>query len=349
MPNWLDDNLDYYLPELIRQAGYTTAHYGKWHLGGGGLPHGDTTAALPASYGYDDTRVWNGNGPTWKGTELWPSVRYMDSDSIWVPNSSKLAVNAAINFLKEKRNGGQPMFVNLWLKDPHTPLWPTDEQRDKFTGLEESKQTYYSVICDADYHVGRLLDALDEFELTENTLVIFSSDNGPERTAIKMGTFGSTGGLRGGKRSLYQGGVCVPFIVRWPGHTAAGMLDDHTLLSSVDLYPSFCQIAGASIPDGAAPDGESIVGLLEGDSFTRTKPLFWDWTRFANPNHEIYWPAKAVRKGKWKWMKNDVSGQEELYDIESDPNESQNLLANHPDIAKELNMLWEDWANTLPE
>lgn len=348
MPDWLDENLDYYLPELIKKAGYTTAHYGKWHLGGGGLPHGDTTAPVPATYGYDDARVWNGNGPTWNGTGLWPTTRYMDSDSVWVVHSSELAVNATIRFLRENREEAKPMFVNLWLKDPHTPLWPSDDQREPFAGMDEPKQTYYSVITDADKHVGRLLEALDELGLAENTLVIFSSDNGPERTSEKMGTYGSTGGLRGGKRSLYQGGVNVPFIVRWPGYTPAGAVDKNTLISSVDLYPTLCNISGSLIPENAQPDGENITGLLQGKSFTREKPLFWEW-HFANPDHETYWPERAVREGKWKWLKNTSSEREELYDIEADPNETKNLLGDHPDVVLEMNRLWEEWKNTLPE
>ncbi|WP_083923272.1 sulfatase family protein [Echinicola pacifica] len=118
MPNWLDENLPVYMPQLMQDAGYTTAHFGKWHLGGGGLPHGDLSAPEPKEYGYDETRVWNGNGPTWKGDQLWPTTRYMDDDSTWVHSSSRIVVDETIDFLERNKDKGAPLFVNLWLKIP---------------------------------------------------------------------------------------------------------------------------------------------------------------------------------------------------------------------------------------
>lgn len=105
----------------MQQASYKTTHIGKWHLGGGGEPNGDLTAPEPKKYGYDETRVWNGNGPTWKGDKHWPKTRYMDDDTIWIQSSSKLAVDEAIDYIKRNKKEA-PLFVNLWLKDPH-PHW----------------------------------------------------------------------------------------------------------------------------------------------------------------------------------------------------------------------------------
>ena len=352
MPNWLNDSLECYLPKLMQDAGYLTAHYGKWHLGGGGLPHGDSSAPEPSKYGYDDTRVWNGNGPTWNGTKLWPTTRYMDEDTTWVQNSSKLAVNAAIHFLEENKGKGKPMFINLWLKDPHTPLWPSDEQKAMVPDTEEPLKTYYAVLQDADFHIGRLLNALDEINLTENTLVLFSSDNGPEwpNKNPKTGTYhsrGITAGLRGQKRSLFQGGVNVPFIVRWPGITPEGKRDSTTLLSTIDLFPTFCQIAGANIPDDWNPEGESILQVLKGEKFTRSKPLFWEW-RFANPDHEDLWPEMAVRVGDWKLLKSFTTGRTELYNIVTDRFERNDLLLANPEKAAELEEMWMEWKAGLP-
>ncbi|TWU38897.1 Arylsulfatase [Novipirellula aureliae] len=182
MPNWLDETLPVYLPRLMREAGYKTGHFGKWHLGGGGLPHGDLSAPEPApelkEYGYDEPRVWNGNGPTWNGDQLWPTTRYMDDDRVWVQNSSRLAVDATIDFIERNRDKG-PVFVNLWLKDPHGPIWPSEEQKEPYKHLDADKEKYYAVITDADHHIGRLMKALNQMGIEENTLVMFSSDNGP--------------------------------------------------------------------------------------------------------------------------------------------------------------------------
>lgn len=350
MPNWLNENLPFYLPRLLQEAGYVTAHFGKWHLGGGGEPNGDLKAPVPAVYGYHETRVWNGNGPTWNGDQLWPETRYMDDDTVWVQNSSRLAVDATIDFIS-RNSGGAPFFVNLWLKDPHTPLWPSDEQRRPYKGIEPDKETYYSVLTDADHHIGRLLDALKKMELDENTLVIFSSDNGPAHYPPGL-TAGSTGGLKGRKAHIYQGGVNVPFIVRWPGNVGAGKTDSTSVLSAVDLLPTFCALAGKELPENYRPDGEDFSSIFANTPFLRTKPLFWDW-RFAveseTPGRENQWPSMAVRKGKWKLLANSARTRIELYNMENDRFESVNLAAKNGDKVKELMELWDNWKSELPK
>ena len=352
MPNWLDENLPVYLPRLMQDAGYSTAHFGKWHLGGGGLPHGDLSAPEPKMYGYDETRVWNGNGPTWNGDQLWPTTRYMDSDTLWAQSSNRIAVDATIDFLKRSKDG-KPMFVNLWLKDPHTPLWPNDEQREPYKRkqLHPDKETYYSVLTDADFHIGRLLEVLSELGLEENTLVIFSSDNGPAGYPPAL-IAGSTGGLKGRKATIFQGGVNVPFIVRWPGHVTAGKVDNQSVLSAVDLLPTFGELANRELPDGYQPDGESFASIFENIPFKRTKPLFWDW-RFSivsdGQRHATKWPENAVREGEWKLYYNAKIDSVELYNIMNDPFENNNLSKRN--IAKVDNLLGllTEWKTGLPE
>lgn len=297
MPNWLNDSLPVYMPRLMEEAGYTTAHFGKWHLGGGGLPHGDPSAPEPKVYGYDETRVWNGNGPTWKGDQPWPTTRYMDSDTLWVQSSSRIVVDETIDFLKRNKRGN-PMFINLWLKDPHTPLWPNEEQREPYKGLEPDKETYFAVLTDADRHIGRLMDALNEMGLDKNTLVIFSSDNGPAHVPPALHV-GSTGGLKGRKVDVFQGGVNVPFIVRWPGRVDANKIDTTSVLSAVDLLPTFAELAQKELPKEYKPDGESFTTIFYNNPFERSKPLYWDW-RFptqsaSRPNGWAYNPSSIIR------------------------------------------------------
>ena len=352
MPNWLDENLPVYLPRLMQEAGYTTAHFGKWHLGGGGLPYGDLSAPEPKEYGYDETRVWNGNGPTWKGDQLWPTTRYMDSDTLWAQSSSRIAVDAAIDFLKRNKDG-KPMFVNLWLKDPHTPLWPSDKQREPYKNkdLHPEKETYFSVLTDADFHIGRLLEALNEMGMDENTLVIFSSDNGPAAYPPAL-IAGSTGGLKGRKADIFQGGVNVPFIVRWPGHVTPGKVENISVLSAVDLLPTFCELAQKDLPVGYEPDGESFTTIFKNIPFERTKPLFWDW-HFArvsdNPQHATKWPENAVRFGEWKLLHNANINRTELYNIKEDPMEKNNLMDENSEKARELMELLTEWKAGLPK
>ena len=343
MPNWLDENLSVYLPRQMQEAGYRTAHFGKWHLGGGGLPHGDTTAPEPKYYGYHETRVWNGNGPTWKGDQLWPTTRYMDSDTIWVQNSSKVSVDATIDFIKRNRSQG-PVFVNLWLKDPHGPIWPSEKQREPYNNYGPDKEKYYAVITDADHHIGRLMKELEELGMAENSLVIFSSDNGPSPNYV-----GSTAGRRGKKFSLLQGGVNVPFIVRWPGQVDAGRTDSLSVMSAVDLLPTFCELAGKELPEGYQPDGESFASIFENKVFHRSKPLFWEWRNSgSDPRRPYRWPNLTVRHGDWKLLADKERERIELFNMAKDPLELNNLAENHPEKCEELIDMWDEWKSTLP-
>lgn len=345
MPNWLDETLPVYLPRMLQEAGYKTGHFGKWHLGGGGLPHGDLSAPEPRKYGYDETRVWNGNGPTWKGDQLWPTTRYMDDDVVWAQNSSKIAVDATIDFLNRHKDSG-PIFVNLWLKDPHTPLHPTEEQREPYQGMAPDKETYYAVLTDSDHHVGRLMAALSEMGLDKNTLVIFSSDNGPAGYGPSK-TAGSTAGLKGRKVDIFQGGVNVPFIVRWPGHVDAGKMDSQSVMSAVDLLPTFCELAGKTLPKDYQLDGESFASIFRNVPFERTKPLFWEW-RFPS-NRSNGWVSMAVRHGDWKLLADARRERIELYNIAEDRFESANLASQHSEEVSKLLAMWDDWKIELPE
>ena len=345
MPNYLNDSLTVYLPNLMQQAGYKTAHFGKWHLGGGGKPHGDPSAPEPKEYGYDETRVWNGNGPTWKGDQKWESTRYMDDDTLWVQSSSRIVVDETIDFIKRNKKG-KPLFINLWLKDPHTPLWPSEAQKEPFKGLSPSKETYYAVLKDADFHIGRLLEYIEKAGLGENTLLIFSSDNGPANYGPSKEA-GSTAGLKGRKVAIYQGGVVVPFIVKWKNHVKKNAIDSTSVLSSVDLLPTFANLAKIEVPKDYKIDGENIATIFDNKNFNREKPLFWEW-RFTNLNTN-HWAEGAVRLGDWKLLFNDKIDRVELYNITKDPFEKFNTSEENQQIVKKLKQNWMDWKKELPQ
>lgn len=352
MPNWLDESLPVYLPQQMQEAGYITAHFGKWHLGGGGLPHGDLFAPEPKVYGYDETRVWNGNGPTWKGDQHFPTTRYMDSDSTWVHSSSRIAIDETINFIKRKKDGTKPLFINLWLKDPHAPLWPTEEQKKPYKGMHPDKEIYYAVLTDADYHIGRLMDALKKMHLDENTLVIFSSDNGPAGYGPSK-LAGSTAGLKGRKVDIFQGGVNVPFIVRWTGKVAAGKVDKTSILSTVDLLPTFCTLGGKALPANYQLDGEDVSSIFDNIHFQRTKPLYWEWrssiVNEEKPNLAYRWPERAVRFGDYKLYVDKKEDRFALFNIAKDPMEESNIADQMPKKVKDMNDMWKAWKTTLPE
>lgn len=341
MPNWLDPKTTT-LPRLLHDAGYATAHFGKWHLGSG------QGAPIPAAYGFDTSRCVNGNGPKWEQEQTDPYFR---------AKSSTLIVDEALRFIDAHSN--QPFYINLWSLVPHAPLHPTDEQLKGYAQFHvpaapynSARQIYYASVTDLDIQIGRLLQRLDELKLADNTLVFFSSDNGPEDIFINNAGHsgvGSSGPFRGRKRSLYEGGVRVPFIVRWPGHVPAGRVDDTSLVSGVDFLPTLCRLTGITLPAGYEGDGEDRSAVLLGTKQERTKPLLWEW-RFNIAGHVLHHsPMLSIREGKWKLLLNPDRSRVELYDIPSDPSELQNLAARNPDVVEDLAKKALAWQQTLPK
>lgn len=329
MPDWLDVDVPT-LPRQLQKVGYKTAHYGKWHLAGldsyNQCPH-------PLEYGYDDYAGWNGPKP---------SAGHMS------------VFEMAVDFVKKANDDGNPAFVNLWLKQTHTPHNPTQEAVAKYAHLDAQKQIYAAVVDDGDRGVGLIMDKLKELNLEENTIIFFSSDNGPEETGNEnmkemnggKGTYysvGETGGYKGKKRSLYEGGTHTPFIVRWPGIVKPGYIDKQSLITAVDILPTICEIAGADIPDNL--DGESRLDVIKGQPSEHKKPVFWEWKgTMAGMN----WPRWAVRDKQWKLLIGN-NNKVELYDMYQDPMEINNVASEYPEIVKSLSAEVEKWKSTLPK
>lgn len=335
MPDWLDPQAPM-LPRMLKKAGYATAHFGKWHLCNDQIPDGP----MPPAYGYDEFGAFNLPG---QAVEQMPTAE---------------TCSRAVDFIK--RHKDHPFFINLWLHETHTPHYPLERHLRQFEHLDRQKQVYAAVVAEADAGVGRVLTTLKDCGIDENTLVIFSSDNGPERTGGKkqqddfstgtgLGSFysvGEKGDLKGRKRSLYAGGIRVPFIARWPGVVPAGKVDRNAVLTAVDLLPTFIALAGGEPPKGYRPDGQNMVPALRGGPFERDKPIFWEWAQARN-NPET-WPHLGIRAGKWKLLRNDELGRVELYDIEGDWAETTNVSAEHPETVRKLTRQLHAWKNTLP-
>lgn len=342
MPDWLSPKAPL-LPRFLQGAGYATAHFGKWHLANNMIPD----SPLPSEYGYDTYGAFNCAG------EQMP----VHEDA-----------RNAITFIEKCDRDGKPFFVNLWMHEPHTPFHTVPKYRWRFRELEESDNIYASVLSHADDRVGEVLDTLDRLKLTDNTLVIFSSDNGPARaarpteltlthdTATGAGygiaaSKGVTGGRKGYKGALFEGGIGVPFIARWPGKIAAGKSDDTSLFSAVDLLPTFCEIAGVELPATYQPDGVSQVDTLLGsEKSKREKPLFWKMASAwpAQKTKPFHWVSWAVVDQNWKLLVNKDFSHWELYDIAADPLEKRDLNEEQPEVVKQLLQKLTAWKATLP-
>ena len=337
MPDWLDPN-EVMLPRLLKEAGYTTAHYGKWHLSNTHVPDGPS----PLEYGYDDFDAFN------------VSVRFpqMSADS---------TMTRTINFIE--KNKEKPFFVNVWIHATHTPHYPKENFLAQFPELNEQQKVYAAVIAEADYKIGLLFDKLNELGIDEKTLVIFSSDNGPENTGSENNKYsddnstgpglgryysvGETNGLKGRKRSLFAGGVRTPFIVRWPGVVPSGIINRTTPIAAVDLLPSFVKLAGVTLPKDYKPDGESIVPAIKGESFNRKSIIYWQWL-YAGKSTD-FWPSLGVQDGEWRLLVNKELNRIELYNTNTDWAEQKNIAAQNPDKVKELEAKLDAWVLTLPK
>lgn len=340
MPDWLDPKAPS-IARLLQQSGYRTGHFGKWHLTNTGAAGAPPTSA----YGFDESAIFNGPG---------------DAKS-----QARLNATAAntVRFIRENKD--RPFYINVWIHESHTPHVPSTASMEKWKHLNEQQQVYAAVITDGDNDVGQILDALEETGVGDNTIVIFSSDNGPEWTSNRKSiardrtvgaqgydTFysvGETGGLRGRKRSLFEGGVRVPFVVRWPGHTPAGSKNEKTVFSAVDLLPTLCAAANVTLPDDYRGDGENLLAAFQGTSVARTRPIFWEWR--GNQTEPDWWPRLAVRDGDWKLLLTYDAKRVELHHLIHDRAEAseKNVAKEHPEIVARLSKLALDWKASLPE
>lgn len=334
------------LPRNLKEAGYATAHVGKWHLGGG-----RDVADPPkfAAYGYDlglgTYESPEPAAPLGLKTTPWGPQDKLESQQVPRHERSKWMVDQTLGFLK--KNADKPCFVNLWLDDTHTPFVPSEAQMKavKVAGEAEQRTKYRAVLAALDVEIGRLLDGLKG----TNTLVLFLGDNGASPPFPRE----RVGGLRGQKLSLYEGGVRVPFVAWWPAKVKGGTVNDKTVIASLDFLPTLATICGAKLPPGYTADGEDMTAALKGETPTRTKPLFWEYgrntTSFAYPmdaKHKS--PNVAVREGDWKLLVNADGTGAELYDLAADPKETKDRAADKPDVAKRLTEKALAWRKSLP-
>ena len=332
---------------MLKEAGYRTAHYGKWHLSGGGI----TDAPHPSAYGYDDAAVFSGPAKqVFTGTRFEPMGITRRSDAhAYACYLSVAATDHALRFIRESSDS--PFFVNLWLHETHHLVAATEEEKSVYPDIPEPQKTYLASVTRMDREVGRVLALLNELGLSENTIVAFSSDNGPEVPDEQPGekfyfSVGSTGGLRGRKRSLFMGGVNTPFIVAWPGQIPAGRVDKTTPVSAVDVLPTLLAAAGVAPPKDYEADGDNILPLLRGEKFNHSKPLFWEWQ--GNHSAEENWPEFGMREGRWGLLWNSSEKRVELFDLIADRAQQNNLAKRYPDRTANMVAAIRTWVSTLP-
>ena len=345
------------LPRMLQQAGYATGHFGKWHLGGG---RDVGEAPLPAEYGFDASLTqFEGLGDRvlplldpHDGTEARKMPLGLASEKLgrgkvtWLDRCqvTKAFVDRTLQFVREAQGQGKPFYVNLWPDDVHSPFFPPKDLR----GDGSKRALYEGVLANMDTQLGPLFDAVrSDPKLRQNTIILVMSDNGHEPGAGSPGTF------RGHKGTLYEGGVRAPLIVWSPGLIAdrhQGRTVEQPVVSSVDLVPSLLRLAKVGAATGVRFDGSELSSTLLGASSEgRRQPLFWKRPpdRPGPPGGRF--PDLAVREGKWKLLTRDNGSEPQLYDLDSDPQESKNLTTEQPEVTDRLKRRLLEWNAGLPE
>ncbi len=295
---WIAENSEVHLrtseitlPRLLRAAGYTTAHVGKWHLNG---KFNDPAQPQPNDHGYDHWMATQNNAaPSHKN----PSNFVRNGQPVGPLSgfSAPLVVGEAIDWLTNKRDRTRPFFVAVWTHEPHLPIETDPRFQQPYADLTEDFRQHHGNVTQLDHAFGNLMKALDEQGLTDSTFVFFTSDNGPEGDGLKNRTRGSTGGLRGRKRSMYEGGIRVPGIARWPGRIPPGTTCDTPIIGS-DLFPTILGLCGAKVPADRVIDGANVLAVLaaKAAAVDRPRPLYWR-LNMAPPKENLQMAAARRR------------------------------------------------------
>ena len=326
------------LAELLKQAGYSTAHVGKWHLG---LPTGDRYKPTPDMHGFDYWfATWNNAEPSHKNPRNF--IRNGNPIGRIEGYSCQIVVDEAIKWLVEDRKADTPFFLNVWFHEPHAPIAAPESIVAEYGKPKNKAAIYSGTIDNTDRAIARLLAKLKQVDAAENTLVIYASDNGSYRDD-------RTGGLRGRKGVNWEGGIRVPGIFVWPGKIAKNRVSGQPA-GLVDVVPTVCGLLGLSKPRRHL-DGADLTPILTGEdaAFVRQQPLFWHLQRSR--------PIVAMRDGNYSlvasrdyeldtnnmfqeaWIPAIKSGSYrdfQLFDLKTDPRQENDIAADNPQIVARL-------------
>lgn len=332
----------YTLAEALQDAGYATGHFGKWHLG--------REPYSPLEHGFDvDVPHWPGPGPAGSFVAPWKFPDF-DPDTPNEHIEDRMA-KEAVKFLEEHQD--EPFFLNYWMFSVHAPFDAKKSLIEKYRRRVDPKDaqrspTYAAMIESMDDAVGTLLDTLDRLGLAENTIVIFYSDNGGNMYNTVDGTTPTSNApLRGGKASMFEGGVRVPLVVSWPGHVKLNSRSDARIQSD-DFYPTLLELLELKPRANQQFDGVSFLPALDGKPHRR-KPSF---TYFPHDPPVPDWipPSVSVHDGDWKLIRMFHGGENgahrwKLFDLRNDIGERNNLAAVDPERVKRMDALIEDFLN----
>ena len=351
------------LAELLKAQGYATGHFGKWHLGtltndqedgrrGGRRPE---HYAPPWEHGFDQSFSAEVQMPTWNPMENQAfASKYWTGEGEYATENlsgddSRVIMDRAIPFIQQAVGAQTPFFAVIWFHAPHRPVVAGPEHRALYAGFSDGEQHYYGCITALDEQVGRLRAELRDLGVADDTMLWYCSDNGPEgRTSHRQTDRGSSGGLRGRKRSLFEGGVRVPGILEWPSRVEAGSVSDMPA-STCDYFPTIAAALGLDAPEDGRPiDGVSLLPLIDGDMEQRGRPIAFQCpsggengqsARLGSPDHALI----GDRYKLLSFLDDERSGEDMLFDIALDPGERHDLAGELPEVAAQMKQHLLDW------
>ena len=339
------------IPEILKEQGYATGHFGKWHLGTlsktlsakGAKRKPEANYSTPAMNGYDRSFVVESAPATWDpgyGKRAMNNPFYDDGVAL-EPNgennlkggAAKVVMDRAIPFIKNAVDSDTPFFAAIWFNAPHEDVLAGPEYLKMYSEYPENARHYYGCITELDEQVGRLRQELKKLGVADNTMLWFTSDNGPAgKKEGEKRLWGNTDGLRGRKFTLFEGGVRVPSLVEWPGHVQPGTVNK-TLMSTLDYFPTLQKLVGYEMPDARPIDGVSLLDIIEGKSDKRSKPI-----PFRSSIRSFGSTQTTVMDGSFKLCSNlskDGKG-DMLFDLSKDRSEENNMIGQYPEKAAEM-------------
>lgn len=347
-------------PQLLHQNGYETGIFGKWHLG-------DEDAYQPYRRGFSEVFIHGagGIGQSFEGScaDFPPNRETAGKyfDNVILHNDKLVQTQgfctdvffqAALGWIRQQQESETPFFAYLSTNAPHGPMLAPEKYKRRFAelGWDESTQGRYGMIENIDDNFGLLMTKMDEWNLWDNTLVIFMTDNGQAGLNGKRGgkrTRMHTAGFKTGKATPYEGGTHVPAFWHWKGKLPEGV-DVPALTAHIDLFRTFCELSGTEVPDDIQPiDGRTLVPLLDdAQAPWPDRHLFVHkgrWEKGDDPN-KSQWSDCAVRTARWRLVQN-----RELFDISTDPYESTDVAADYPEVVRQLQSKYDQWwKDTVP-
>ncbi len=324
---------DVTIAEIFKSVGYNTACIGKWGLGS------VTTTGHPNEVGFDyfygyQTHV---DAHSYYPANLWRNTQQVATNGVY---THELLAEDVLNYITDHKN--KPFFLYLPYTIPHGPYNPPSDEPYSGESWAQDTKDYAAMVTMMDADIGEMMNLLKKLGIDDNTIVFFTSDNGPDGSPSTF--FDSNGILRGKKRDFYEGGVRAPLIARWPGKIKPNSQTDH-ISAHWDMFPTFADLVGVKPPKGRWPDGSehetdgiSILPVLLGKPQPKHEHLYWEWCR-----PDSYYPQQAVRKGKWKCIRFlGTNPRTELYDLDTDISETTDLAASNPAKVTELEQIMDD-------